>query len=72
MLGSVTNLSHARNFIACTVCAARIRHGVTMVSVSVHFKNLDRINNNIEKSIQISDRINFDDLINTKMTAILK
>ena len=73
MLGtSVTNLSHTRNFITCPVCAARIRHRVSMVSVSVHFKNLDRIINKIEKSIK-SNRINFDNLIKTtQMTAMLK
>lgn len=39
-LEHITNLSHARNLITCTVGAPRIRHGVPMVPISVHFKNL--------------------------------
>lgn len=39
----VIYLSHTRNFITSAVCAAWIRHGVAMVSVCIHFKNLDKI-----------------------------
>jgi len=35
-----TNLSHARDFITSTVSASWVRHRVTVVSVSVHLKDL--------------------------------
>ena len=72
ILGSMTNLSHTRNFITCPVCAARIRHGVTMVPVGVHFKNLYRIIKKIKKSIEIRQRKNFDNLIKTTRKQVLK
>lgn len=43
MLVLVIYLSNTTDFITCAVGAARIRHGVAMVSVCVHFKNLDNI-----------------------------
>lgn len=34
------NLSHTRNLITCAVGAPWVRHGMTMISVCVHFENL--------------------------------
>ena len=35
------NLSNTTDLITCTICAARIGHRVTMVPISIHFKDLD-------------------------------
>jgi hypothetical protein len=59
MLVIVIYLSNTTNLITCTVCAARIRHGVAMVSVCVHFKNLEIIVKR-ERPIIIWQRVTFD------------
>lgn len=50
------NLSHARNLITSAVGASRIRHGMTMVPVGVHFKNLNTSIKNESINMSIDNR----------------